>query len=258
MGDSSAWLSRSGSARRGGAGPRRPRNSGAAGPRLVTSSSDDEENWSDDAAAAASGNTARKKQKKGPAAVNFRASDSEEQISSDSDDAPTCTAPSGKTARKKQKKGPAAVHTFPDATLGVCIEKGLAMPQLVRGSLLRHVCAGKITKRDHLGPIPEFQRLFCELQGLAHGQCAGQYDEEDEGVLFMWPRTKDGKRAHSGASRAVPITNHNELVAAIKEVRTRSNIALTPAKCDCKKKDYSPSTSPGTHQVAPQQVLISR
>eukprot|EP01047_Picozoa_sp_COSAG01_P004060 COSAG01_NODE_129_length_24935_cov_39.324368_25_plen_134_part_00 len=128
MGDSSVRVTRSGSARRA-AGRRRPRSPASRSPCLC-----------------------------------LVTSDSDEGITG-LDDAPT--AASGKTARKKQKKGPAVVHTFPDATLGVCIERGLARPQLVRRSLLRDVCAGKITEDDPLGPIPEFQDLFDQLHACS-------------------------------------------------------------------------------------------
>ena len=78
-------------------------------------------------------------------------------------------------------------HSFPDATLSVSIEKNLKAPQQVRASLLRGVCAGEISEEHPGEPIPDFDTLFSTLQGLARDKFDGEHDEDDGGVLFMWP-----------------------------------------------------------------------
>ena len=120
-------------------------------------------------------------------------SDSDDDDSNDSlglgrPRAATARAGTRKKKTKKQKKAEAPVrHSFPDATLSVSIEKNLKAPQQVRASLLRGVCAGEISDDHPGGPIPEFDTLFSTLQGLARDKFDGEHDEDDGGVLFMWP-----------------------------------------------------------------------
>jgi hypothetical protein len=81
---------------------------------------------------------------------------------------------------------------------------------------------GEATEEHPGGEVPDYTALFNTLQALAYENRAGEYDEDDPGVLYMWPRAADGKRKKRGAaSEAEPITDQFELAAAIADVRKR-------------------------------------